>query len=484
MNITFLNNVIKLFIERRDFFLSLLIQHIYLTFLAISIITLVGIALGIYMTRNKVVASFLMGVVNIIYTIPSIALFGFLVAVTGIGNKTALIALCIYGLLPMIRNTFVGINEVDPFLIQSAIGMGSTDSQLLFKVQIPLAIPVIFAGFRTMVVMTIALGGIASFIGAGGLGVAIWRGITTNFPVMTFAGSLLVALLAFTVDFMLLFISGCQAAASKTVVVASKPHAEQYILAEMITLLIENHTDILVEKKLGIGGGTSNIHPGMINGEIDIYPEYTGTGLLFVLKEDLITDPQELYSHVKDRYEEEYEITWLDIYGFNNTYALAIKEEVANQYNLETYDDLAQISDQLVFGAEYDFFEREDGYNGLNEIYGFNFRDLKEMDIGLKYEAIGSGQVDVINAFSTDGLLLEYDLKVLEDNRNFFPSYQAATLIRKETLERYPELEEVLQMMSGQITDEDMIQMNYYVENENRDPEDVAEEFLREKGLI
>lgn len=283
---------------------------------------------------------------------------------------------------------------------------------------------------------------------------------------------------------MLLFISGCQAAASKTVVVASKPHAEQYILAEMITLLIENHTDILVEKKLGIGGGTSNIHPGMINGEIDIYPEYTGTGLLFVLKEDLITDPQELYSHVKDRYEEEYEITWLDIYGFNNTYALAIKEEVANQYNLQTYDDLAQISDQLVFGAEYDFFEREDGYNGLNDIYGFNFRDLKEMDIGLKYEAIGSGQVDVINAFSTDGLLLEYELKVLEDNRNFFPSYQAATLIRKETLERYPELEEVLQMMSGQITDEDMIQMNYYVENENRDPEDVAEEFLREKGLI
>ena len=265
---------------------------------------------------------------------------------------------------------------------------------------------------------------------------------------------------------------------------ASKPHAEQYILAEMITLLIENHTDILVEKKLGIGGGTSNIHPGMINGEIDIYPEYTGTGLLFVLKEDLITDPQELYSHVKDRYEEEYGITWLDIYGFNNTYALAIKEEVANQYNLQTYDDLAQISDQLVFGAEYDFFEREDGYNGLNDIYGFNFRDLKEMDIGLKYEAIGSGQVDVINAFSTDGLLLEYELKVLEDSRNFFPSYQAATLIRKETLERYPELEEVLQMMSGQITDEDMIQMNYYVENENRDPEDVAEEFLREKGLI
>lgn len=201
--ITFIKNVFNLFIERKEFFLTLFMQHMYLTFLAILIITVIGIALGIYMTRNKVIAGFIMGTVNIIYTIPSIALFGFLVALTGVGNKSALIALCIYGLLPVIRNTYVGINEVDPFLIQAATGMGSTDRQLLLKVQIPLALPVIFAGFRTMVVMTIALGAIASFIGAGGLGVAIWRGITTNFPEMTFAGSLLVAGLAFVVDFIL-----------------------------------------------------------------------------------------------------------------------------------------------------------------------------------------------------------------------------------------------------------------------------------------
>ena len=190
-------------IDRQDFFLTLFLQHIYLTFLAILIITFVGIALGIYMTRNKFLAGIIMTLVNIIYTIPSIALFGFLVAITGVGNKSALIALCIYGLLPVIRNTYVGINEVDPFLVQAATGMGSTSNQLLFKVQVPLAIPVIFAGFRTMVVMTIALGAIASFIGAGGLGVAIWRGITTNFPEMTFAGSMLVAGLAFVVDFIL-----------------------------------------------------------------------------------------------------------------------------------------------------------------------------------------------------------------------------------------------------------------------------------------
>ena len=282
----------------------------------------------------------------------------------------------------------------------------------------------------------------------------------------------------------LLTLTACSSQEPKTVVIASKPHSEQYILAEMLSLLIENHTDIKVEKKLGIGGGTSNIHPAMLSGDFDIYPEYTGTGLLFVLKEDLITDSDELYKRVQDRYLEEYNIKWLGLYGFNNTYALAVKESTAQTYNLETYDDLALASKDLVFGAEYDFFERDDGYEALKDAYGFEFKDTKEMDIGLKYEAIGSDEVDVINAFSTDGLIKQYNLKVLEDNKNFFPAYQAATLIRKETLDKYPEIEEVLEKLTGQISDDEMIQMNYQVEKENMDPRDVAEQFLKAKGLI
>lgn len=282
----------------------------------------------------------------------------------------------------------------------------------------------------------------------------------------------------------LLTITACSSQEPKTVVIASKPHSEQYILAEMLSLLIENHTDIKVEKKLGIGGGTSNIHPAMLSGDFDIYPEYTGTGLLFVLKENLITDSDELYKRVQDRYLEEYNIKWLGLYGFNNTYALAVKESTAQTYNLETYDDLALASKDLVFGAEYDFFERDDGYEALKDVYGFEFKDTKEMDIGLKYEAIGSDEVDVINAFSTDGLIKQYNLKVLEDNKNFFPAYQAATLIRKETLDKYPELEAVLEKLTGQISDDEMIQMNYQVEKENMDPRDVAEQFLKAKGLI
>ncbi|BES64255.1 hypothetical protein SANA_06940 [Gottschalkiaceae bacterium SANA] len=190
----------RLLVDRKEFFIKLVGEHIALSLIAIAWITVIGISLGIYITRNKKIANLVLAMTNVLYTIPSIALFGFLVSFTGIGNTSALIALTAYGILPIIRNTYVGIEEVDPQIVEAAIGMGSTDRQLLWKVQIPIALPVILAGFRTMVVMTIALAGIASFIGAGGLGVAIWRGITTNFTEMTVLGSLLVALLAMGSD--------------------------------------------------------------------------------------------------------------------------------------------------------------------------------------------------------------------------------------------------------------------------------------------
>lgn len=199
----FILEIFKLYKERFDFFSELFIQHILLSLIAIFFITTIGIVLGVYITRNKRMAGIVLSIANFLYTIPSIALFGFLVALSGIGNKSALIALTVYGILPIIRNTYVGISEVDSQIVESSIAMGSTDAQLLFKIQFPLALPVIIAGFRTMVVMTIALTGIASFIGAGGLGVAIWRGITTNYPEMTAAGSLLVAMLAVLVDYFL-----------------------------------------------------------------------------------------------------------------------------------------------------------------------------------------------------------------------------------------------------------------------------------------
>lgn len=278
-------------------------------------------------------------------------------------------------------------------------------------------------------------------------------------------------------------LAGCQGQERK-VVIASKPMAESYIIANMLGQLVEADSDITVEYKMGIGGGTSNIQPAMEAGEIDMYPEYTGTGWLFVLKEDLIADPAQLYDAVKQGYMDAYNFKWLDLYGFNDTYALSMMRTVAEENGIETYSDLAAQSDKFTLGAEYDFYEREDGYPGLVEAYGFDFKETKDVDIGLKYKAIGEGEVDVINNFSTDGLLSEYDLKVLTDDKNFFPAYQAATVIRQETLDEYPELEGILNKLAGQISDEEMQQMNYYVEHDNRDAADVAKEFLEAKGLL
>lgn len=195
-----ISELIKLYIERYDFFLKLTLEHLKISGISIIIATLIGEILGILISEYKKTSTLVLSITNFLYTIPSISLLGFLIPFSGIGNTTAIIALTIYALLPMIRNTYAGIDNIDKSIIESARGMGSTEFQILYKIKIPLATTVILAGFKNMVVMTIALAGIASFIGAGGLGVAVYRGITTNNQTMTIAGSLLIALLALLCD--------------------------------------------------------------------------------------------------------------------------------------------------------------------------------------------------------------------------------------------------------------------------------------------
>jgi len=279
-------------------------------------------------------------------------------------------------------------------------------------------------------------------------------------------------------------VTGCTKNTEDTVVIASKPVTEQFILAQMLTLLIENHTDLSVKQTLGIGGGTSNIHPALLAGEIDLYPEYTGTGWLFVLKQDPIRDPGELYEQVRQAYHEQMQVHWSGLYGFNNTYGVAVAEAVAEEYQLKSISDLAQVSGQLVFAANPDFLERDDGFVGLTETYGLQFKGIKEIDIGLRYEAVKSEGVDVITVFSTDGRLKEEPVVVLEDDASYFTSYHAATLIREETLEEHPELSAVLERLTSAISNEEMIALNYQVEIEKQDPEVVARAFLESKGLL
>ena len=509
-----INQLMKLLTEDFKFFTNLTIEHILISLLAISIASVLGIILGIIISEYRRFSGLILGTVNILYTIPSIALLGFFITITGVGNTTALIALIIYALLPIIRSTYTGIVNINPLIIEASEGMGSTKLQQLFKVKLPLALPVLMSGIRNMVTMTIALAGIASFVGAGGLGVAIYRGITTNNSAMTFLGSLLIAILALVFDFILgliekrltnhkrvkykinpkLIILGLfivifgayfslNSKKDKTINIATKPMTEGYILGQMLTELIEQDTDLKVNITNGVGGGTSNIHPAIVKGEFDLYPEYTGTSWEAVLKKEASYDESK-FDELQKEYKEKYNLEYVNLYGFNNTYGLAVNKDIAEKYNLKTYSDLAKISNNLIFGAEYDFFEREDGYKELQKVYNMSFKKQIDMDIGLKYQAMKDKKIDVMVIFTTDGQLAISDVVVLEDDKKMYPSYRAGTVVRSEILSEYPELKPVLEKLNNILDDKTMADLNYQVESEGKKPEDVAREYLQEKGLL
>ncbi|WDF26256.1 glycine betaine ABC transporter substrate-binding protein [Fusobacterium nucleatum] len=509
-----INQLMKLLTEDFKFFTNLTIEHILISLLAISIASVLGIILGIIISEYRKFSGLILGTVNILYTIPSIALLGFFITITGVGNTTALIALIIYALLPIIRSTYTGIVNINPLIIEASEGMGSTKIQQLFKIKLPLALPVLMSGIRNMVTMTIALAGIASFVGAGGLGVAIYRGITTNNSAMTFLGSLLIAILALIFDFILgliekrltnhkrikykvnpkLIILGLfivifgayfslNSKKDKTINIATKPMTEGYILGQMLTELIEQDTDLKVNITNGVGGGTSNIHPAIVKGEFDLYPEYTGTSWEAVLKKEASYDESK-FDELQKEYKEKYNLEYVNLYGFNNTYGLAVNKDIAEKYNLKTYSDLAKVSNNLIFGAEYDFFEREDGYKELQKVYNIDFKKKIDMDIGLKYQAMKDKKIDVMVIFTTDGQLAVSDVIVLEDDKKMYPSYRAGTVIRSEILSEYPELKPVLEKLNNILDDKTMADLNYQVESEGKKPEDVAREYLQEKGLL
>ena len=282
-------------------------------------------------------------------------------------------------------------------------------------------------------------------------------------------------------------ITGCSAGGQKksgTIKIATKPMTEQLILGEMLSILIQENTDLNVEITKGVGGGTSNIHPALIKGDFDLYPEYTGTAWNNILKKTEYPDDETLWNTLTDEYDTQFGLKWVGMYGFNNTYTLALRKEIADKYNIKTFSDLAKYTPEITFGANPDFYEREDGYQALCDAYGFSFKDHMDMDIGLKYNALNSGEVDVINAYTTDGQLSVADAVSLTDDKGFFKIYYCGTVVREDTLENYPELEGVLKKMDGSITNEEMAKMNYDLEVNNRDEHDVAMEFLKSKGLI
>lgn len=267
-------------------------------------------------------------------------------------------------------------------------------------------------------------------------------------------------------------------------VVGSKNFTESCLLAELMAQLVEGHTEISVERKVNLGG-TLICFTALREGEIDLYADYTGTGWSVVLKEEgKITDPLRAYLHVRERYRKEFGIRWLLPFGLNNTYAIAMEETKAAELGVHRISDLVPLASKLKAGFSIEFMNRDDGFPGLISTYELEFDDVRALEHGLAYTAIRSEEVDLIDAYSTDGKLKRYSLRVLEDDRSFFPPYNAAPLIREQTLETYPELEELLSRLAFRLSDEKMQALNFRVEEEGVSFEAAARGFLEQEKLL
>lgn len=278
--------------------------------------------------------------------------------------------------------------------------------------------------------------------------------------------------------------AGCGRLAEDTVTVGSKDFTEQFVMAEIMAQTIEGRTGLAVRRRTNLGG-TMICHSALTRGDINLYAEYTGTALVSILdREEAIRDPDQVYDLVKDAYAREFNSVWLDPFGFNNVYTMTVREAFAQEHDLETIGDLAAIADRLDAGFTAEFSEREDGYAGLKRTYAFEFQSTRDMDPSLMYQAVAREQVDVISAFATDGRIAAYDLRLLQDDRAFFPPYYAAPVVRAETLERHPEVGEALAELAGLIDNETMQRLNKEVDEDGREPAVVAREFLLSHNLI
>jgi osmoprotectant transport system substrate-binding protein len=287
------------------------------------------------------------------------------------------------------------------------------------------------------------------------------------------------------VCFSLVLVVGCGDQSSvndNTIVVGSKDYNEGIVLGELLAQTIERQTDLEVKRQLNLGA-TMVCWEALKKGEIDLYPEYTGTALMAILKHDVMKDPDEVYNLVKNEYKEKFNVQVMSPFGFNNTYATAVTKELAQEHNLKTNSDLSPIAPDLIFGCEQEYFNRKDGYPGWIETYGLEFKDTKQMDYSLKYKAIAEGEIDVIDAFSTDGELVSYDLVLLEDDKNYFPPYHGVPIVRMDTLEKYPQLEEALNKLAGKIDEQTMQELNYKTKQKGEDIPTVVSNFLDEIGI-
>jgi osmoprotectant transport system permease protein len=498
--------------------LAMLTRHVWLVLVATSLATAIGVPLGVLAAKRPRIGRPLVGLTNLAQTIPSLALFGFLLPlpfIGGVGARTALVALVLYGILPILQTTAAGIGSVDRSLVQAATAMGLTTRQRLLLIEIPLALPSMLAGIRVSTVVGVGTATIAAAIGAGGLGEYIFRGLAMVDATVILAGAIPAAALALVADALLAWVGRrasarhrrwlsrgmrvtvsaavlatmvitvvvvvyAQRSASSTIVIVSKNFTEQIVLGELLAQTIERGTSLRVERKLNLGG-TLICERALASGDIDAYVEYSGTALTAIFKEPVIRDRRAVLDLIRQRYAASGR-TLLEPLGFNNTFAILIRGDVARSLGLRAISDAVPHTRDWRAGFGYEFLEREDGYKGLARTYGLAFREPPHvMDLNLSYRALASGQVDLIAGDATAGAIAALDLQMLEDDKAYFPPYDAVPVIRTATLLAHPELRDALHGLAGRIDETTMRKLNQAVDIERRDAAQVVREFLERR---
>lgn len=491
-------------------------EHITLVSFSLFFASLIAIPLGVTITRTSFLRKIFLNVGSISQTIPSLAMLGFLVPLLGLGVIPTIVTLTFYATYPILRSTYTGILSVPPECTEAAEVLGFSTYQKIRYVELPLALPVIISGLRVATASTIGIATVAAFIGAGGLGDFITQGLSLNNSSLILLGAIPTALLALGFDFgisqlesvlrqnklhslklsqlskslILAFtllltafigLTHFSTSSRNSVTVASKNFTEQYVLGELMAQLIEEKTGLKVRRAFNMGS-TDIVHQALLKGNIDIYPEYTGTAYLTILNEKPTHD--DIFEKVKSQYEEKFGLTWLQPFGFTNKPTLAIIKDLADSHNIDTLSDLQPYAKDLVVSSTPESLKRPDQLPGLKEAYNLEFKKVIQVDPNLIYSSIQHGSADVIVACATDGRLKHYNLRTLRDDKNHYISYDAAPIIRQSVLHEHPEIQKALEPILGLISEKDIIDLNYQVDVEGLPPAKVAREFLKKSKLV
>ncbi|HEX4947014.1 MAG TPA: ABC transporter permease/substrate-binding protein, partial [Blastocatellia bacterium] len=486
--------LLEFWLNHRTEFFAALAEHLALALGATLIAVVIGVPLGVLAQRRQRLGTVVIGLANIVQTIPSLALFGFLIPlplIGGIGAKAALIALILYALLPVMRTTLSGLRAIDPVIREAALALGMTDRQMLWQIELPLALGSIIAGIRVATVVGVGTATIAAAIGAGGLGEFIFRGVASVDNVVILAGAIPAAALALLADFSLgwlekrmqpgrarrqrstvLAVATVVATAlllifgsllwktwsegkADRIVVGAKDFAEQLILGELLAQAIERGTNLQVTRKFNLSD-TLICDTAMRAGELDVYVEYTGTALTTIFKQPILSDMNEVNRRVAAGYAATGR-TMLPSLGFNNTFVMLIRGADARRLNVRTLSDAALHAPNWRAGFGHAFMEREDGFRGLVQTYGLRFAaPPTTMNLSLTYRALAEGQVDFAAGDATNGLIDKLDLFALEDDKHYFPPYEAVPVVRAATLQTYPQVRAVLERLGGKISAQEM----------------------------